>query len=109
MSKLSKHKLLELALDSSDPLIKNTVDKLVFALKLKYADDELAHMIDNYKFHHAAVLHFANDKEVSIAWRNEDFAFISMDHQYYQGKASDMVAGDKASHHYIKLDPNIAP
>ena len=101
MNKVSREQILELALRSSDPLIKATVDKLVFALKLKHADADFTHIIDNYKYHHSTVLHFANDKEVSLAWINEDFCFISMDSVYYQGKASDMVAGEPIAHHYI--------
>ena len=106
MSKLTKAKILELALNSSDPLIKETVDKLVFAIKLKYSGDDLLHVFDNYKFHHAVVLHFPNDKEISVAWRNEKFVVISMEEQYYQGEAADMVNNEPIAHHYILADPN---
>jgi len=106
MSKLTKAKILELALNSSDPFIRETVDKLVFAVKLKHSKEDLLHIFDNYKFHHAVVLHFPNDKEVSVAWRNEDFAVISIDDRYYQGKAADMVNNDPIAHHYILSDPH---
>jgi hypothetical protein len=106
MSKLTKAKILELALNSSDPFIKETVDKLVFAIKLKYSGDELLHVFDNYTFHHSAVLHFPNGKEISMAWRNEDFAIVSIEDRYYRGKAADMVNNEPIAHHYIFAETN---
>ena len=106
MSNITKQKILELALNSSDPLIKKTVDKLIFALKLKYSDEEFQHMFDNYKFHHSVVLHFPDNKEISVAWRNEDFAVITRDEQYYSGKASDMVANEPVAHHHMIAETN---
>ena len=106
MSKLTKQKILELALNSSDPLIKDTVDKLVFALKLKHSNDDLQHIFDNYKFHHSAVIHFPDGKEMSLAWRNEDFAIITLDEQYYSGKAADMVNDEPTAHHHLLAEVN---
>lgn len=111
MSRITKQKILELALNSSDPLIKNTVDKLIFALKLKYADEDLLHIHHNYEFHHSVVLHIPDshgDKtELSVAWKNEKFAVVSLGHQYYTGTASDMVSGnEKPAHHHIPLEVN---
>ena len=110
MSKLTKQKILELALNSSDPLIKNTVDKLVFALKLKYANEELLHIHHNYEYHHSAILHIPDSNgekiELSIAWKNEKFAVVSHEHQYYTGTASDMVANEKIAHHHVPIEVN---
>lgn len=108
MTKLTNQKILELALTSSDPLIKSTVEKLIFALKLKYAEEELLHIHHNYEYHHSAVLHlpFYDEKtiELSMAWKNERFAVVSIEHQYYAGKASDMICNEKPAHHYILSD-----
>ena len=108
MTKLTNAKILELALNSSDPLIKGTVDKLIFALKLKYVDEDLLHVHHNYEFHHSAVLHIPDYSgetiELAVAWKNENFAAISVEHQYYRGKASDMVCGEKPVHHNLLSD-----
>jgi len=109
MTKMTNQKILELALTSSDPLIKQTVDKLIFALKMKYADEDLIHIHDNYMFHHAAVLHIPNEGdtiELSVAWKHENFSAISIEHQYYMGQAADMVCGEDIAHHYLLEDCN---
>lgn len=113
MTKMTNQKILELALTSSDPLIKSTVDKLIFALKLKYADEDLLHISDNYKFHHAMVLHVPDTSnnmiQLSVAWKNENFGVVSTNHQYYVGKASDMVCGEKPAQHFLPIETNYTP
>lgn len=108
MTKITNAKILELALNSSDPLIKGTVDKLIFALKLKYAEDDLIQFHDNYTYHHSAILHIPDYSgetiELSLAWKNADFAAVSVEHQYYNGIASDMVCSQKPAHHYLLSD-----
>lgn len=108
MTKITNQKILELALTSSDPLIKRIVDKLIFALRLKYADEDLVRIHDTYRYHHYAVLHIHdyNGKPIklSIAWKNEEFAVVSIEHQYYEGTASDAISGEKASHHQLLND-----
>ena len=108
MTKLTNEKILELALNSSDPLIKGTVEKLIFALKLKYAEEDLLHIHQNYQYHHSVVLHIpdysGNMIELGMAWKNEKFAAISMEHQYYSSTASDMVCNEKPAHHYLLND-----
>ena len=110
MNKLTNQKILELALTSSDPLIKNTVDKLIFALKLKYSDDEILHITDNYEFHHSVILHIPNydgdEVELSLAWKNEKFGGVSLGHQYFTGTAGDMVHGAKPTHYHLINDMN---
>ena len=110
MTKITNQKILELALNSSDPLIKKTVDKLIFALKLKYAEEDIIHIHDNYKYHHSVVLHIPDSHgekiELSVAWQNENFAVVSLGHQFYSGEASDMVCNEKPAHHHIPLEVN---
>jgi len=105
MTTLTNQKILELALTSSDPTIRNTVNKLIFALKMKYSAEDLLQFSDIYEFHHSAVLHIPDSNndviELSIAWKNEKFACVSLGHQWYSGNASDMVRGESPSHHLI--------
>jgi len=112
MTKLTNQKILELALNSSDPLIKGTVDKLILALKVKYSDEDLIHIHDNYTFHHAVVLHIptvGDPIELSLAWKNDSFSAISIEHEYYAGKAADMVCGEDIAHHYLLEETNYGP
>jgi hypothetical protein len=110
MTKLTNQKILELALNSSDPLVKNTVDKLLFALKLRYTEEELLSIHHNYEYHHSVVLHVPDSHgeeiELSVGWKNESFAVVSSGHQYYRGTAADMICGEKVAHHYIPLEVN---
>ncbi len=111
---ITKQKILELALNSSDPLIKQTVDKLIFALKMKHSEEDFVHILDNYAFHYGVNLVLPCEgahqgmHDISIAWKDCDFRVISLEHQLTAGQAADFVAGQKAAKLYVPYDPMIA-
>lgn len=114
MSTLTDQKIIELALNSSDPAIRETVDKLIFAIKLKYDKEDLINIYDNYTHHHGIVVKMpcmykeGELHEFSIAWKKEKFTIISMEHQIIQGSTGDFVSGGKAAEVYMPYDPMIA-
>ena len=100
MIKLTNQKILELALTSSDPCIKATVDKLIFALKLKYSEEEFLNIYDNYVYHHGIKIVMpttGEDMELSVAWKRESFRVISLEHKVIAGTTGDLVNNEDAA------------
>lgn len=110
MSTISDQKILELALSSSDPTIRQTVDKLIFAIKLKYSEEEFMQIYDNYVHHHGINVTMpcchkdGKLHEFSVAWKKESFSIISMEHQIVRGTTGDLVCGEKCSAVYLPFD-----
>jgi len=110
MSTISDQKILELALNSSDPTIKKTVEKLIFAIKLKYDKDDFMHIYDNYELHHGINVTMpcpseeGKQHEFSIGWKREKFRIISMEHQIVLGTTGDFVCGEEAASVYLPYD-----
>lgn len=113
-TKITKEKILELALNSNDPLIKQTVDKLIFALKMKHSNEDFVHILDNYAYHYGTTICLpceganagkGGTHDISIAWKDADYRIISMEHQLISSQAADFVAGEKDSRLYVPYDP----
>lgn len=110
MSTISDQKILELALNSSDPAIRQTVDKLIFAMKLKYDKEEFMHIYDNYVHHHGILVTMpcmhgeGKQHEFSVAWKKEYFTLISLEHQVVQGRTGDFVCGELAASVQLQYD-----
>ena len=110
MSKITDQKILEIALNSSDPAIRQTVDKLIFAIKLKYDKEEFINIYDNYVHHHGIQVTMpcmhgqGKQHEFSVAWKKEKFTIISMEHQIVQGTTGDFVCGEKSANIYLPYD-----
>lgn len=109
MSNITESKLLEIALNSSDPLIRKTVDKLIFALKLKYSDEDFLNIYDNYMYHHGINIRMATtgeEMELSVAWKRENFRVVSFEHQMVSGRTGDFVNNEDAAIINLPWDPN---
>ena len=118
MTTITNQKILELALNSSDPLIKETVDKLIFALKMKYSEDDLINILDNYAYHHSINIQMpcmyaenAISPEVhtiAVSWKRERFRILSLEHQIIEGTTGDLVCGEEAAQVYLPYDPMLS-
>ena len=110
MSKISDQKIIELALNSSDPTIRKTVEKLIFAIKLKYDEEEFTHIYDNYEMHHGINVMMpcpcdnGKQHDFSISWKKEKFRIISMEHQIVTGSTGDFVCGQNAATVQLQYD-----
>ena len=116
-TKITKEKILELALNSNDPLIKQTVAKLIFALKMKHSKEDFVHILDNYAYHYGTTICLpceganagkGGTHDISVAWKDADYRIISMEHQLISSQAADFVAGEKDSRLYVPYDPMIS-
>ena len=109
MSKLSDSKILELALNSSDPMIRRMVDKLIFAIKLKHTEEHLLNAYDNYAFHHGIEIHMpttGEDMSIAVHWKHDDFRIVSFEHMLVTGKTGDLVSGEDTAKVYMTWDQN---
>lgn len=104
---ITESKLLEVALNSSDPLIRKTVDKLIFALKLKYTEEDFLNIYDNYVYHHGINIVMpttGKEMELSVAWKREGFRVISLQHQVMTGTTGDLVNNEDVATVHLSWD-----